>query len=98
MAKATSEISKIVSGSFNGEIVAWDLVARKSYYKIDSFEGQVKDVSCQKDFGFILAAGDNNMVKLYNHKNSKNSIKREATIIPEREFYTSDNLNSVSLN
>ena len=49
MTKAGREIGRIASGSFNGEIVAWDLINRKSYYKIDAFEGQVKDIDCHQD-------------------------------------------------
>jgi hypothetical protein len=39
MTKASREVGRIASGSFNGEIIAWDLIGRKSYYKIDAFEG-----------------------------------------------------------
>jgi hypothetical protein len=60
MTKSLTDIGKVASGSFNGEIVAWDLIKRKSYYKIDAFEGAVKDIACHKDFDFLIAAGDSN--------------------------------------
>ncbi len=98
MTKAITEVGRIASGSFNGEIVAWDLINRKSYYKIDAFESAVRDIACSKDLRFILGAGDDNKVKLFDHKKSKENFLNKKPIQIEQEFLTSDNLNSISLN
>jgi hypothetical protein len=44
MTKSLTEVGRFASGSFNGELVAWDLIKRKPYYKIDVFETGVKDI------------------------------------------------------
>lgn len=67
MCKVRENVSKMVSGSFNGEVIVWDLVKRTSIYKIDAFRNQTKEISCHNNLNFFLAAGDNNMVKLYNN-------------------------------
>jgi WD40 repeat protein len=67
MCKVRENVSKMVSGSFNGEVIVWDLVKRTSIYKIDAFRNQTKEISCRNNLNFFLAAGDNNMVKLYNN-------------------------------
>lgn len=98
MAKAIAEVGRMASGSFNGEIIAWDLINRRSYYKIDAFETAVKDIASSKDLGFILGAGDDNKVKLFDHKKTKENFLNKKPIQIEQEFLTSDNLNSISLN
>ena len=46
MSKSLTDSSKILSGSFNGEIISWDLIKWKSLYKIDCFDGVIKDLTC----------------------------------------------------
>jgi WD repeat and SOF domain-containing protein 1 len=36
--KSYNNISKMISGSFNGEIILWDISLRKMIYKIDAFQ------------------------------------------------------------
>ncbi len=98
MAKAGKELGRIASGSFNGEIIAWDLINRRSYYKIDAFEGQIKDIASHQELRFILGAGDDNIVRLYDHRLAKESHRNNEDISYQKEFITSDNLNSISLN
>lgn len=38
MSKPSENITKLLSGSFNGEIILWDVPLHKSYLKIDAFQ------------------------------------------------------------
>ena len=72
----------MASGSFNGEVIVWDLVKRTSIYKIDAFRNQTKEISCHNNLNFFLAAGDNNMVKLYNNNEVDNAYLNNMVIEP----------------
>ena len=67
-AKPIDKLTKLASGSFDGEIILWDLALRKPTFKIDSFQNQIKDLAISSNAEFILGAGDNNIVKFYNTK------------------------------
>lgn len=82
MCKVRENVSKMASGSFNGEVIVWDLVKRTSIYKIDAFRNQTKEISCHNNLNFFLAAGDNNMVKLYNNNEVDNAYLNNMIIEP----------------
>lgn len=82
MCKVRENVSKMASGSFNGEVIVWDLVKRTSIYKIDAFRNQTKEISCHNNLNFFLAAGDNNMVKLYNNNEVDNAYLNNMVIEP----------------
>jgi WD repeat and SOF domain-containing protein 1 len=44
MAKSRENLSNIFSGSFNGEVVCWNLIKRKPVFKIDAFRNQTKEI------------------------------------------------------
>ena len=60
LSKPYDKIESLISGSFNGEIVLWDLTQRQKLFKIDAFQSQVKDICISQQADFFLAAGDNN--------------------------------------
>lgn len=82
MCKVRENVSKMASGSFNGEVIVWDLVKRTSIYKIDAFRNQTKEISCHNNLNFFLAAGDNNIVKLYNNNEVDNAYLNNMVIEP----------------
>lgn len=44
MCKVRENVSKMISGSFNGEVIVWDLIKRSSIYKVDAFRTQTKEI------------------------------------------------------
>lgn len=75
MAKSRENLTNIFSGSFNGEVVCWNLIKRKPVFKIDAFRNQTKEICVQENTEFFLAAGDNNVVKLYDQQKTIENFK-----------------------
>lgn len=82
MCKVRENVSKMISGSFNGEVIVWDLIKRSSIYKVDAFRNQTKEICSQKNLDFFLAAGDNNVVKLFNNYETEGAYLNSSVIEP----------------
>jgi len=49
ISKCPSSLVKIVSGTFDGEIRAWDVSERRSIFSLNAHKQQVKGISFSRD-------------------------------------------------
>lgn len=91
-AKNPNHISNILSGSFDGEIKAWDLSQRKNIFSINAHEHMVKGLSFARNGGFFLSSGDDKQINLYEFANCLNNSSK---ISPMNSFMSKTPLNNI---
>ena len=55
----------MVSGSFDGEVLVWDIASRTVKERLNVFEGRVRGLAVSLEKDLIVAAGDDYYVQLY---------------------------------
>ena len=66
LAKNTRNLSEIVSGSFDGQVILWNLSERKPKYIINSNHNFVKGVCFSSTGEDFLSCGDDSKISLWN--------------------------------
>jgi WD repeat and SOF domain-containing protein 1 len=69
MAKNKTNLSEIVSGSFDGQLILWNASQKKPIFNINSSHNFVKGVCFSNTGDSFLSCGDDNTINLWN-KNS----------------------------
>lgn len=73
MAKNTKNLSEMVSGSFDGQIIYWNVNEKKSAFNINSSHNFVKGVCFSNTGEDFISCGDDNVINLWN----KNSLFKQ---------------------
>lgn len=95
--KAYNNLDRIASGSFDGNVIVWDLISRKPYCELNCFETSTKGVSIFPDGDFLLTAGDDNLVKLFDIRLSRESWLNNLQNESIEKFITAGSLYSIDL-
>ena len=66
MAKNYKSLSEIVSGSFDGQLLLWDISNKKPIFEIPSSHDFVKDVCFSNNGLNFFSIGDDNKINLWN--------------------------------
>ena len=91
-AKNPNHLTNILSGSFDGEIKAWDLSHRKNIFSINSHEHMVKGLTFARNGGFFISSGDDKQINLYEFANCVNN---PINITPMNSYMSKSVLNNV---
>jgi len=91
-AKNPNHITNILSGSFDGEIKAWDLSHRKNIFSINAHEHMIKGLCFARNAGFFLSSGDDKHINLYEFSHCVNQNKN---ILPMNSFLSKTVLNNI---
>lgn len=83
-----NRLSVVLSGSFDGEIRAWDLSHRNCLFAINAHELAIKGLNFNQNAGFFLSSGGDNRVNLY-------QFPGEASHLPISSFISKFPLNNV---
>lgn len=99
MSKNPRNLSEIVSGSFDGQIILWNVNERKPVFNINSSHDFVKGV-CFSDTGDdFLSCGDDNTINLWNKTNlfntRGNNIDDQMSYKPINVYQTDSFLESI---
>jgi WD repeat and SOF domain-containing protein 1 len=65
MQKSRTNPTSLISGSFDGEVLLWDLSLQRVIGKADCFESSVKGLCISDDSKFLIATGDERNINLY---------------------------------
>jgi WD repeat and SOF domain-containing protein 1 len=65
IAKQCQDLSVLVSGGFDGEVLIWDVASRSVAHRVNAFEGRVRGLAMSLEKDLLIAAGDDHFVQLY---------------------------------
>lgn len=69
MAKNNKNLSEVVSGAFDGQIILWDLPRRKPIFNINSAHNFVKGLCFSNSGEEFISAGDDNTINIWTKSN-----------------------------
>lgn len=90
--KNPNHLTNILSGSFDGEIKAWDLSHRKLLFSINAHEHMIKGLCFARNSGFFLSSGDDKQINLYEFSQC---INEPSKISPMNSFISKTPLNNL---
>jgi len=76
MAKNHRNLSEFVSGSFDGQVILWNLNSKKALFNINTSHNYVKGICFSNTGEDFLSCGDDNSISIWNKNNL--SIQKEA--------------------
>jgi len=88
LAKNTKNLSEIVSGSFDGQLILWNVNDHKPKFIINSNHNFVKGVCFSNTGENFLSCGDDNKISLWN----------TSALSIVKQYETSNKLNNINAN
>ena len=65
LSKCPNNLAKLLSASFDGEIIAWDVPERKKIFSINAHKLAIKGLSFSSDGQRFVSSGDDKVINLY---------------------------------
>jgi WD40 repeat protein len=70
-------LTKLISGSFDGEVRSWDIVERKTLFSLNDHKAIIKGVCFAPESGqFMVTSADDKTINLYDHYKLINSTQK----------------------
>ncbi|XP_065348045.1 DDB1- and CUL4-associated factor 13-like [Cloeon dipterum] len=66
VAKHPERLSTVASGSYNGEVIIWNLASRKEQARVKAHEGSVKGMTFDPTGENLITCGDDKTIKIWN--------------------------------
>lgn len=103
MAKNRKNLSEFVSGSFDGQLILWNISDKSAIFNINSNHNFVKGLTYSNDGNSFLSCGDDNKINLWNkatlfaQKNTAKTNNFEGAInySPSNVYQADDFLESI---
>lgn len=68
MSKCHSSLTKTLSGSFDGEVICWDVANRQSLFSLNLHKNAVKGISFSNDGHRFITSGDDKIMNLFDYQ------------------------------
>ncbi|KAL4477426.1 hypothetical protein ABPG74_002576 [Tetrahymena malaccensis] len=89
--KCPNSLVKVISGTFDGELRAWDISERKTLFSLNAHKQSIKGVTFSRDGQRFLSSGADNIINLYDFQDQLNNPDRD----PLNVFYSKHVLGNV---
>lgn len=94
-AKAPDNLTKFLSGSYDGEIRLWDISIRKSIFSINAHEKCIKGLTFSNSGSVILSSGDDKTINLYELEKCMEQANEGQHITPRNKYISKQLLSNI---